>query len=339
MSATDLAQEFSTAFTAFQERAVGDLAAADSHDAAALDAVHRACVAMDQKVTEAAQLYLPPYDLAKYQATIKTLIAQVESKRAAARATKKFTFKSRKKLGHHGAKHVAAAAAPAPAPVAAPAPVNNYSADTTDVVADVADTHRVHVTQADMPRDVAISDIARSVVVIGAAGRQRVGAVHLSRVVNSVIAVVAPVDGSLLVEGLRDSVLIVAGCRQLRVHEAHNARLVAYTVSDPIIEDSDGVVAVASVPAADELGALVPGVENITAHDNHVHGIKDFHWLASDRPSPHWHSLQDDDETAMRVQAAVANVARALYGGEEVATELDEAVIDELRACLPPAQE
>ncbi|KNE60739.1 hypothetical protein AMAG_06101 [Allomyces macrogynus ATCC 38327] len=263
MSATDLAQEFSTAFTAFHEQAAADLAAADSHDAAALDTVHRACIDMDQKVTEAAQLYLPPYDLAKYQTTIKTLIAQVESKRAAARATKKFAFKSRKKLGHHGAKHATAAAA-APAPVVAPAPVNNYSADTTDVVADVADTHRVHVTQADIPRDVAISDISRSVVVIGAAGRQRVGAVHLSRVVNSVIAVIAPVDGSLLVEGLRDSVLIVAGCRQLRVHEAHNARLVAYTVSDPIIEDSDGVVAIASAPSADELGVLVPGMEVLT---------------------------------------------------------------------------
>ncbi|KAJ3369988.1 hypothetical protein GGF31_004839 [Allomyces arbusculus] len=337
MSATDLAQEFATAFTAFHERVVAELDAANGHNAAALDTVHRACVDMDQKVTEAAQLYLPPYDLAKYQTTIKTLIAQVESKRAAARGTKKFAFKSRKKLGHHGAKHASAAAA-APAPVAASVPVQTYSADTTDVVADIVDTHRVHVTQADMPRDVAISDISKSVVVIGAAGRQRVGAVHLNRVVNSVIAVVAPVDGSLLVEGLRDSVLIVAGCRQLRVHEAHNARLVAYTVSDPIIEDSDGVVAVASAPSADKLGALVPGMENITAHENHVHGIKDFHWLASDRPSPHWRSLQDDDETTGHIQAAVANVARALYSADEVAAELDDTVINELRACLPPAR-
>ncbi|KAI9183588.1 hypothetical protein H9P43_004506 [Blastocladiella emersonii ATCC 22665] len=333
MSAVELSKQFADLYAAKHADLTSRLTAAPASTSSEftpfLDAVHRDAVALEKQVNEAAGLYLPSYDQAKYMTGLRTMFARIEAARSSARATKKFAFKSRAKLGTtasvvaSAAASAAATATPAASSASAAAATAAADADpSTVVVRDLpAGTSRV-VSIATPSADVHVRGLtSRSAVAVVTSNDSDVTlrAAHISSITNSAVIIAATIDGSVLVDGLRDSVLVLAGCRQLRVHHAHNVVIAVRAVADPIIEDCDGVVV---VPFAET--PKVPGIQVIAAHPDRAACVKDFHWLVADAPSPHWRLAREDEGMQAVVMRAVDAV---LANRESVSDEVVAALL------------
>lgn len=103
-----------------------------------------------------------------------------------------------------------------------------------------------------------------------------------------------PVSTSIFIEDVKDSILHLA-CQQLRIHSTTNSDFYIHVTSKAIIEDSKDV----------RFGIYKLNYEGIDSHYeisglnrnvNNWDKVDDFNWLATDKPSPNWSKLINNNE-------------------------------------------
>ncbi|ORZ34866.1 tubulin binding cofactor C-domain-containing protein [Catenaria anguillulae PL171] len=300
-----------------------------------LATAHRTLVTLERQVTDAITThFLPAYDQYKYLTRLRQLGARIESARASLRAGQKFRFKARHLLcAGPTAAELKRAAEEGREPQAKPVGVDQHVqqayqddpsvvrldklADGTAKVIKVtvpgADLHMSNMGHgalaiASLPLPASLADDSRPTGLPTAALAPIAPprALHLHKIAaGSVIYIHCPIDGSVLLESIRDAVVVISACRQLRVHHAHNVVLCVHVVSDPIIEDSSGIAMVAYPEAAAAEAATANG--QLWHHPNRYDQVKDFHWLVDSKPSPNWSVA--DDKVAGEVTRVVTKVA------------------------------
>ncbi|KAI9218101.1 hypothetical protein BC828DRAFT_389535 [Blastocladiella britannica] len=340
-SATDLSSQFAVQFAADIDALTSQLTTTPT--AATLDAVHQAVSALERRVTDATLLYLPKYDQAKYLTALRALSAQIESTRASLRSSSRFSFKSRSRLAPLPSSSVTTD--PPPATAIEAATTNTSSSADAAVAADpsvirIANVppNATRLVTIDRPgADIHIANVGPGALVVVAHPRGSPHAppraVHVHAVApGAVVVVAAAVDGSLLMEAAANCIVALAAVRQVRIHHAHRLVLAAHVVSDPIIEDSDGVL-VASGPASTITGsdrdgaAMLPGLETLLAHPSRMDHVKDFHWLVGSTPSPNWAQLDD-------VHASTLNAALLATFQQTDATDISPDLVAHWRTCI-----
>lgn len=83
-----------------------------------------------------------------------------------------------------------------------------------------------------------LQQIHDSFVVWGLTTNQPLYAAHVNQIKNSILIVACPIEGSILIESIENSVILVMACHQIRIHEALKTLIISYTRAGPIIEDS-----------------------------------------------------------------------------------------------------
>lgn len=113
----------------------------------------------------------------------------------------------------------------------------------------------------------------------------QIAALHLTQLHRCVI-LCAPVQGSVLIEGCRECILVLA-CHQFRMHHSVHVDVYLHISSHPIIEDCNHVrFGVYAVRGMDERLTKA----GLNKDENQYDRVDDFNWLKT-QPSPHWQLL------------------------------------------------
>lgn len=116
---------------------------------------------------------------------------------------------------------------------------------------------------------------------------------HITNLHNSKV-MCGPVSTSVFIENCSNCVFILA-CQQLRVHGTRHSDFYLHVTSRAIIEDTTDV----------RFAPYQWKYENIISHfqmsgldmnKNNWDLVDDFNWLASDKPSPNWQIMKDNDQ-------------------------------------------
>ncbi|XP_013029537.2 tubulin-specific chaperone C [Anser cygnoides] len=105
-----------------------------------------------------------------------------------------------------------------------------------------------------------------------------------------------PVSTSVLVDGCSECQLVVA-CQQLRTHRTRDSRFYIQVTSRAVIEDCTKV---SFAPYA----WSYPGIERdfessgLDRNRNNWNLVDDFDWLASDKPSPNWCLIPEEERVS-----------------------------------------
>jgi hypothetical protein len=103
----------------------------------------------------------------------------------------------------------------------------------------VSDSNHIYLLPSEQDeRNLWIQSISNSIVVWGFQGTTGLRAIHAHGITNSIVFIVAPLDGSVFLDQVKDSVLVLLCCRQFRLHHAERTTVITHSVSGPIIEDS-----------------------------------------------------------------------------------------------------
>lgn len=233
---------------------------------------------LEKKLTEATQ-FIPSYDERQFSLQLKELGETLSATKSELTPKAKFSFKSRKKKS-----------TPTPAISSTPTP-NKLPKEETDILGDATvlfkDQNDTILTLKDNERaqtsgksvDILLSNLKGCVIVLENNDIQ-ISAIHIKNVDRCIIYC-GSIDGSILMYGLTHS-LLVAGCHQLRMHDAHHVDMILHVTSRPIIEDSNNI----------RVGRL-EGADTINYFDQ----IEDFNWLKK-QASPNW-KVMDLDRHAM----------------------------------------
>jgi hypothetical protein len=103
-----------------------------------------------------------------------------------------------------------------------------------------------------------------------------------------------PVATSVFVDDCVDCISYLA-CQQLRIHNTKHCNFYLHVTSRAIIEDSTQVGFAPYSWKYDniELHFKTAGLD---VSRNNWDLVDDFNWLASDKPSPNWHILKDNEK-------------------------------------------
>ncbi|KIJ47494.1 hypothetical protein M422DRAFT_28815 [Sphaerobolus stellatus SS14] len=103
---------------------------------------------------------------------------------------------------------------------------------------------------------------------------------------SRVALLIPPIEGSVLLYGINDSVIIV-GCHQFRIHDTTNTIVLSHVHSNPIIERSHNV-RFGPYPKSLRNGMPEEFFERASKHQL----VQDFDWIKA-TPSPNWTSLEE----------------------------------------------
>ncbi|KAI9365028.1 tubulin binding cofactor C-domain-containing protein [Pilaira anomala] len=231
---------------------------------------------LEKNVTKATA-FIPSYDERQCSLQLKELGDKLESIKSELTPKAKFSFKSRKKK-----------TTPTPAVVNTPIVPKEEAEmlseatvllrDKADCILTLKDSEKAQVQQNSV--DVLLSNIKRCVIVLEQDNVQ-ISAIHIKNV-DSCVIYCGSIEGSVLMYGLTNSVLIV-GCHQLRMHDAHNVDMLLHVTSRPIIEDSNQIQ-VGRFDASDAV--------------NYFNQIEDFNWLKK-QASPNWKIMEQDRHSVL----------------------------------------
>jgi len=118
------------------------------------------------------------------------------------------------------------------------------------------------------------------------------GTLHMTNIEGCTI-LSGPVVRSVFIENCRDCKFILP-CQQLRIHLSHNCDFYLHVTSRVIIEDTNSIRVAPynwSYEGIDQ-DFLALGWD---LQKNHWDSVDDFNWLASDKPSPNWCVLPEED--------------------------------------------
>ncbi|KAI7895508.1 tubulin binding cofactor C-domain-containing protein [Mucor mucedo] len=238
---------------------------------------------LEKNVTKATE-YIPSYDERQCSLQLKELMEKLETTKAELTPKAKFSFKSRKN------KTVVAPVTPS-VPLALPKEESEILSDATVLLRDkdncvltLKDSERKQQSQTSV--DILLSNLHHCVVILEQDNVQ-ISAIHIKNVHHCVIYC-GSIEGSVLMYGLTDSVLVV-GCHQFRMHDAHHVDIMLHVTSRPIIEDSNNIQ-VGRFQCSDAV--------------NYYDQLEDFNWLKK-QASPNWTLMDQDRYSVINKQLSV----------------------------------
>ncbi|KAG1468712.1 hypothetical protein G6F56_003678 [Rhizopus delemar] len=218
---------------------------------------------LEKRITEALS-FIPSYDERQFSLQLKELSERLDTKKSELQPKAKFSFKSRKQK-----------TTPKPTVVIKPKETGKeHVSDATVLIKDQSDKI-LRLDQSKECMDVLLSDLTRCIVILDS--EKAISAVHMKNI-RDCILFCGSIDGSLLVYGISHSVLVV-GCHQLRIHDAHHLDILMHVTSRPIIEDSHNIST-----------GKFNNQENTV---NYFDQVEDFNWLKK-QMSPNWKTMEND---------------------------------------------
>ncbi|NXX11184.1 TBCC protein, partial [Podargus strigoides] len=244
-----------------------------------------------QKLLTESVRFLAPYEVRQGQEAVARLQGDLAARRQQLQPKKKFAFRALKKEAAPGseprpaepAQPVAAAPAHGPGPAEGEPggpPLCGFS-DATDRELELGPAELLQ-------RDVVLSELRGCRVRLrGNANTLRV------RDCRGCTVLCGPVSTSVLVDGCSDCLLVLA-CQQLRTHRTRDSRFYVQVTSRAVIEDC---TTVSFAPYA----WSYPGIERdfessgLDRSRNNWNLVDDFDWLATDKPSPNWSVIPEQE--------------------------------------------
>ncbi|XP_075563932.1 tubulin-specific chaperone C [Pelecanus crispus] len=239
-----------------------------------------------QKLLTESVRFLAPYEVRQGQEAVARLQGDVAARRQQLQPKKKFAFRALKKEAAPGS-------GPRPAEPAAPAhghgPAEGEPGGPPLCGFSGAEDEELELGPAELlQRDVVLSGLRGCRVRLrGNANTLRV------RDCRGCTLLCGPVSTSVLVDGCSDCVLVLA-CQQLRNHSTRNSQFYVQVTSRVVIEDC------AKVSFA-PYGWSYPGIERdfessgLDRNRNNWNVVDDFNWLATDKPSPNWSLIPEQE--------------------------------------------
>lgn len=296
----------------------------------ALDALLERHHAVDADFTRHAHL-LPPYDVQKYRASLKTLASDIAARREQLAPRKKFSFKRQ-------AKPAASTATEATAPVggylgadiSAEASSSTTAAFNGELVEGL-NGRCVKFAPGELNgRDVSLRDLEDCRVIL----LDQVGALHVHRLRRCEI-VIGAVSSSALMHHCHECIFTFAA-KQLRLHDSNQVVLHLHTRSGPIIEHCKNIMFAPfdlAWPGLEEL--LQMSSLGSPLEDGPWSDVQDFNWLKR-QASPNWCLVPSDLRRASRKFAAVAEAIESLAAPEMLPPSLPE--LEKYRGSRPSKQ-
>ncbi|XP_010196701.2 tubulin-specific chaperone C [Colius striatus] len=244
-----------------------------------------------QKMLTESVRFLAPYEVRQGQEAVARLQGDLAARRQQLQPKKKFTFRTLKKEAAPGGQ-VRPAEPPRPAaadPVpgcglaevepGGPPPCGFSGAEDEELELGPAEL---------LQRDVVLCGLRGCQVRLrGNANTLRV------RDCRGCTVLCGPVSASVMVDGCSDCLLALA-CQQLRTHRTRDSRFYVQVTSRAIIEDCTNV---SFAPYT----WSYPGIERdfessaLDRNRNNWNLVDDFNWLATDKPSPNWSLIPEQE--------------------------------------------
>ncbi|CAO3590419.1 unnamed protein product [Absidia cylindrospora] len=228
---------------------------------------------LDKQITEATT-FIPSYDERQYAMQIRELTGLLDNTRTQLTPKPKFSFKS--KLAKSKSKTVTQVQeVPSESKNQTSALLENTIsfANLENQVLTLSEQHTKESSSAAV--DISLSHLSNCVIWLPNEGVQ-ISTVHIKNIKKCII-VCGIVQGSILMYGLDDSVLVV-NCHQFRMHDATNVDVLLQVSSRPIMEDSNRI----RIGNNDQKSSV-----------NYFDQMNDFNWLKQ-QASPHWTLLGKD---------------------------------------------
>ena len=245
-----------------------------------LDQIVSALARITHRVTDAG-IFLPPYDSKKCQTTLTDLNSKFQSLQERVKPKKKFGFKNRKQKVVPKLPEVAKMSLSE----------DNVDRPSTSLTTgyNLRDVTGETVIWTEVTgQDLSLSNLERCRVEI----RGSPQTLHLANISGCTI-LCGPVSTSVMVDGCRDSSLVVS-CQQLRTHSSSTTDVYLHTTARAIIEDCSQI-------RVAPYNWAYPGIQEdftrsgLDTNVNHWDQIGDFNWLSTEKPSPHWSILASSD--------------------------------------------
>ncbi|XP_051471902.1 tubulin-specific chaperone C [Apus apus] len=277
--------EFLVAALAREREAVEALLAAG-----ALEEAAARLQGLQKMLTESVR-FLAAYEVRQGQEAVARLQADLAARRQQLQPKKKFAFRALKKEAAPGSEP--RPAEPAQPAAAAPAPGQGLAEGEADGPPlcgfSGAEGAELELGPAELlQRDVLLSGLRGCRVRLrGNANTLRV------RDCRGCTVLCGPVSTSVLVDGCRDCLLALA-CQQLRTHRTRDSRFYVQVTSRAVIEDCTKV---SFAPYT----WSYPGIERdfessgLDKNKNSWNVVDDFDWLATDKPSPNWSVIPEQE--------------------------------------------
>ena len=230
-----------------------------------------------QKFVSDSSVFLTARDLSKSQIILQELQSAVQEKREELIPKKKFAFKSKKK-------EVAAEKVVGSKSSASKIAVGLVDCNFVGRKSETLVMQETEVTN----HDVALSDLTDCTVILYGSP----SAIHVDKLVGCTVRC-GPVSGSIFIDQCVDCVFVLA-CQQLRIHNTTQTSFYIHVTSKAIIEDCSNVLFAPYTWEYDDLQKhyLASGLNTAI---NNWSDIDDFNWLASDKKSPNWDIIAEND--------------------------------------------
>lgn len=269
-----------------ERQAVEELLAAGPPDEAAAR-----LQALQKLLTDSVRC-LAPYELRQAQEAVARLQAALAERRQQLQPKKRFAFRALRKGAAPGAQPGPAAEPPAEPPAPGRGVAEGEPGGPPLCGFSGAEGRELELGPSELlQRDVVLAELRGCRVRLrGNANTLRV------RDCRGCTVLCGPVSTSVLVDGCSDCQLVVA-CQQLRTHRTRDSRFYIQVTSRAVIEDCSKV---SFAPYA----WSYPGIEGdfessgLDRSRNNWNLVDDFDWLASDKPSPNWCLIPEEERVS-----------------------------------------
>lgn len=224
-------------------------------------------------------LFLPDYNVKGYQDTISKLVINLENTKTKLLPKKKFGFK---------AKPTATLEIPSLKPLK----------NTTKISQNIEWTVQNKINEEVFlendevnNKDLTMSTLTNTLIII----KGHAGSLQLSNLKKCLI-VCGPVARSVFADNCEDCTFTF-GCQQLRLHSSKNCSLYMHVTCRAVIEDCVNIsVAPFNYSYNNiDIDFMKAGLD---LKINNWEDVADFNWLSTDKVSPNWRRLSEDDRIA-----------------------------------------
>jgi len=226
-------------------------------------------------------LFLPDYNVKGYQGTITKLVTNLENTKTKLLPKKKFGFKAK----------TSSSSIP---DIASLKPLKNTLTKTQNVDWTVENKVNEEVlleNDSVNNKDLTMSTLTNCLIII----KGHAGSLQLSNLKKCLI-VCGPVARSVFADNCEDCTFTF-GCQQLRLHSSKNCGLYMHVTCRAIIEDC---VNISTAPfnysyQNIDIDFMKAG---LNVNVNNWEDVADFNWLSTDKVSPNWRILREDERIA-----------------------------------------
>ncbi|NXT26911.1 TBCC protein, partial [Syrrhaptes paradoxus] len=244
-----------------------------------------------QKLLTESVRFLAPYEVRQGQETVARLQVDLAAQRQRLQPKKKFAFRALKKEAAPGSEP--RPAEPARPAAAEPAPGHGLAEGESDGPPlcgfSGAEDEELELGPAELlQRDVVLSELRGCRVRLrGNANTLRV------RDCRGCTVLCGPISTSAVVDGCSDCLLVLA-CQQLRTHRTRDSQFYVQVTSRAVIEDCTKV---SFAPYSWSYAGIEKDFESsgLDRNKNNWNLVDDFNWLATDKPSPNWSLIPEQE--------------------------------------------